>query len=406
MQSDTAGLSRSLFPEAANHAIKITELFAGCGGFTQGFREFRPSGFKSSPFRSVGAVDWDIAAASTFAANFADDVLTVDKIFVDDIKYWNESALVQPDIILGGPPCQGFSSLGRLNPDDPRNELNYQYMRMVSVLAPKIFVIENVDRFIKSREYDQLRQATKPGGLLSEYALETKVLNAADYGAPQNRRRAIVLGTHRDLVSSHPDLIPLQHPEPTHAKDPQAPPTLFDTRDRKPWVPVSSVFEKTYAYSPVAALPERVCSPLGVCLPGVFGTYELHLRRNPTPLSLKRYASIPPGGNRYDSPADLSTKSWLRHRTGSGDVMGRLHIDRPSVTIRTEFFKPEKGRYLHPYMDRPITHYEAALIQGFPDEFLWCGTKIQIARQIGNAIPVQLSRALAEEIYFYLKTVR
>ncbi|MEU5001559.1 DNA cytosine methyltransferase [Streptomyces sp. NPDC021622] len=84
--------------------------------------------------------------------------------------------------------------------------------------------------------------------------------------------------------------------------------------------------------------------------------------------------------------------------------MGRLRADRPSVTIRTEFYKPEKGRYLHPTQDRPITHYEAALIQGFPDSYRWCGSKIQIARQIGNAVPVGLGRALAGAIHQRLTT--
>lgn len=84
----------------------------------------------------------------------------------------------------------------------------------------------------------------------------------------------------------------------------------------------------------------------------------------------------------------LSTDSWDKHDTGTGDVMGRLRLGEPSVTIRTEFFKPEKGRYLHPTEHRPITHYEAARIQGFPLDFRWCGSKTDIARQIGNAVPI------------------
>ena len=83
--------------------------------------------------------------------------------------------------------------------------------------------------------------------------------------------------------------------------------------------------------------------------------------------------------------------------------MGRLHLDRPSVTIRTEFYKPEKGRYLHPWAHRPITHYEAALLQGFPEDFLWCGSKTEIARQIGNAVPVGLARAIAGQVHGYLR---
>jgi DNA (cytosine-5)-methyltransferase 1 len=75
--------------------------------------------------------------------------------------------------------------------------------------------------------------------------------------------------------------------------------------------------------------------------------------------------------------------------------MGRMHLDRPSVTIRTEFFKPEKGRYLHPTRNRAISHHEAARLQGFPEDFQWCGTKLEIARQIGNAVPVELAEGLA-----------
>jgi DNA (cytosine-5)-methyltransferase 1 len=84
------------------------------------------------------------------------------------------------------------------------------------------------------------------------------------------------------------------------------------------------------------------------------------------------------------------------------DVMGRLHWDRPSVTIRTEFYKPEKGRYLHPEEHRPITHYEAALIQGFPDSFRWHGSKTSIGRQIGNAVPVLLGEAIAHHLADHL----
>ena len=89
---------------------------------------------------------------------------------------------------------------------------------------------------------------------------------------------------------------------------------------------------------------------------------------------------------------------WRKHRIGTADVMGRLRWDRPSVTIRTEFFKPEKGRYLHPTEPRALSHREAATLQGFPDSFRWCGTKLDIARQIGNAVPISLGRELARHL--------
>jgi DNA (cytosine-5)-methyltransferase 1 len=132
--------------------------------------------------------------------------------------------------------------------------------------------------------------------------------------------------------------------------------------------------------------------------PGAFKSSQLHLGRRPTDLSLRRYRSIPPGGNRFDIPVHLQPACWRRHSTGSADVMGRLRWDSPSVTIRTEFYKPEKGRYLHPTEHRPITHYEAALLQSFDDDYMWCGSKTAIGRQIGNAVPPRLAKAIASNL--------
>ncbi len=394
---------------AARDTINVVDLFAGCGGLTQGFHEFRSAAdATSSPFRTVGAVEWDVAAASTYAANFAgpDDE---DLVFAGDIAQWPSGPVPSDvDVILGGPPCQGFSGLGKGDVDDPRNKLWREYTKVVNLLHPKVFVMENVDRFLRSPEYDALFTATeKPGGELRDYHLEeVRVLNAADYGVPQARRRAIVLATRRDLIDAHLDGQALGYPAPTHRKPTSGP--LFpelDSTGRRPWIPVSTIFARTPLETSKTALPDRRCSPLGVELPGTFRTTELHIGRNPQEKSLNRYKAIPPGGNRHNLPRELSTDSWRNHRTGSQDVMGRLHATRPSVTIRTEFYKPEKGRYLHPVAHRPITHYEAALIQGFPPDFLWCGSKVQIARQIGNAVPIGLARVLAGTVYDYLCSV-
>ena len=100
---------------------------------------------------------------------------------------------------------------------------------------------------------------------------------------------------------------------------------------------------------------------------------------------------------------DITPDCWLNKPTGTTDVMGRMWWDRPSPTIRTEFYKPEKGRYLHPVLDRPITHREAARIQTFPDTFIFEGTKIEVARQIGNAVPPILGKALSEYVALLLK---
>ncbi|WLQ48516.1 DNA cytosine methyltransferase [Streptomyces poriferorum] len=390
--------------------IKVVDLFSGAGGFSAGFRAYEPAGPGSSPFKSVAAVEFDEAAAATYAANFGSaHVANI------DITEWDARPYEgQVDVVMGGPPCQGFSGLHRNNPakpkaDDPRNLLWIQYMRVVTTIKPKIFVLENVDRFLSSPEFAALSQATEDGGPLSQYTLHHKVLNAADYGVPQARRRAIVIATRKDLGD------PLVHPAPTHARTAASVQPTFDgvpdlPGGPAPWVPVgSSVFDLTPASAPEVNLPDRTGKPLGVMLPGPYRTDELHVGRKPTALSLARYNAIGVGGNRHDlrgryatvlgTETYLSTESWDNHNSGSGDVMGRMREDRPSVTIRTEFYKPEKGRYLHPVENRPITHYEAALIQGFPPDFKWFGSKVQIARQIGNAVPVGLGRALAQAIH-------
>ncbi|MFF4560961.1 DNA cytosine methyltransferase [Streptomyces sp. NPDC001435] len=395
-------------------SITVIDLFSGAGGFSAGFRAYEPAGPGSSPFTSVAAVEFDEAAAATYAANFGSaHVANVDITDWDPKPYSGNV-----DVIMGGPPCQGFSALHRNNPDkpkvdDPRNRLWVEYVRVVKAIQPKIFVLENVDRFLASQEFESLREATAMGGGLANYTLRWKVLNAADYGVPQARRRAIVIATRNDLGE------PLEHPRPTHARNASpAQPSLDDpdglSAELLPWVSVGpTVFGLTPKDAPNLELPDRADKPLGVVLPGPYKTTELHIGRSPTAKSLARYRAIPKGGNRHDLRGQwaeihgvntyLSTPSWDKHNSGSGDVMGRMHVDRPSVTIRTEFYKPEKGRYLHPVEDRPITHYEAALIQGFPDDFKWFGSKVQIARQIGNAVPVGLGRSLAQAIHERLK---
>lgn len=381
--------------------INIVDLFAGCGGFTQGFHEFRPDGVDSSVFRTVAAVEHDIAAASTYALNFADEAGGVDHIHAKDIEAWEPDAHeVQAEVVLGGPPCQGFSGLGKEDKSDPRNKLWREYARVVNTIKPKLFIIENVDRFLRSPEFTLLYEATeKPDGMLCDYMLvRHSVLNAADYGVPQARRRAIVVAVRRDLEH----LAELEYPEVTHSKNAD---NFLPGAGPKEWLAVGpAVFAHTPAETLTTDLPEgKTCDPLKMTLPGEFFTTDLHFGRNPTDLSKMRYRAIPEGGNRHDLPPELSTAKWMAHKTGSHDVMGRMYWDRPSVTIRTEFYKPEKGRYLHPRAHRPITHYEAALIQGFPHTFRWSGSKIQIGRQIGNAVPVGLSRALAGMVYKALR---
>lgn len=493
--------------------ITVLDLFAGCGGLTEGFHQYRPHVAEDRPaFRSVGAVEWDAAAAASYEMNFGahsprrSHRFDPPVVHRGDIVGWTPSwAPGEIDVVVGGPPCQGFSGLNRQKVRPERNQLWEEFIRVVEHVQPRVFVIENVDRFIRSPEFNDLRSRMQSGDLKNYVLVDPPgvdddapvqvrargyLLNSADYGSPQARRRAIVIGIRTD---TGPAPEQFRYPTPTNARvvaagSRQAALDLEGMGGLEPWVTASSVFEGSAERKLTGVeLPHR--ERLIDDVAGPYLTTDLHITRNPEPVSLARYRAISPAGNRKDlrgtylctsedGRADhlirkigafrdtageltiegdylvldgerrgtsvsvtlaegeprrrvdttgrhrsksypvqvkseagtftarldyLSTSSWDAHDTGSGDVMGRIRPGTPSVTIRTEFFKPEKGRYLHPTECRPITHYEAAKLQGFPDDFLWCGSKTEIARQIGNAVPIPLGRGIAQSIYEYLR---
>jgi len=348
-------------------SIRTLDLFAGAGGLSLGFEQ---SGLGYEP---VFAVEHDGAAARTYKRNFNCPVFDGD---IEALETFEPA-----DVILGGPPCQGFSPLGRDRDDDSRatlNELWQHYLRAVRQVRPKAFVIENVPEFQKSAQFVRLLDLMESDPELSEYRFNYGVLNAADYGVPQRRRRGIFLAVHGTSDVPWP-------PSPTHGSADSGLAPYVTVRD---------------AISDLATYP-RV-TEIGI----TDGQQDLHFARNPRPMSLQRYRAIPEGGNRFDlarNRPDLLPRCWAEKPSGTADVMGRLWWDRPAVTIRTEFFKPEKGRYLHPVLDRPITHREAARLQSFPDRFEFEGTKIEVARQIGNAVPAGLAEAIARHVHSLIK---
>jgi DNA (cytosine-5)-methyltransferase 1 len=331
--------------EPEGNGPTVIELFAGCGGMALGFKE--------AGFRTVLANEWDRDACDTIRANITDRVLNC---AIQEIEKFPEA-----DVVAGGPPCQGFSNLGDRVPSDPRNQLWRQYLRCVELVRPKVFVLENVPPLLRSAEYQELLQVAERLG----YQVEGRVLNTADYGVPQTRKRAIVIGSRIGRPS---------FPTPTHF-DPSRQPLL--AAKLRPWRTVRD------------AIGHVPLVPTGI---------DWHIGRNPTEMSLERYRSVPPGGNRWNLPAHLTPDCWKRKTKGGTDLFGRLWWHRPSVTIRTEFYKPEKGRYLHPVAHRPITHLEAALLQSFPEKFQWCGTRISVGIQIGNAVPPLFANALANHV--------
>jgi len=368
----------------------MIDLFAGCGGMTQGFVD--------EGFEPTLAVEWDRAAAATYAANHGEE-----HVIAGDIALVPTAEIPRARLIIGGPPCQGFSNLGLKDLNDPRNQLWREYMRFVGAARPDVFVVENVDRFSKSPEF-QMLLAEADHGALKDYELTWAVLNAADYGVAQRRKRTIVIASKVGRI---------EMPTPTHSKTPST------GDDLAPWRTLRDVIHGLPEDPASTELPESTTSFFGEPMPGVFKQLDIHFKRQPLKKSLQRYSFVPPGGGRLNVPTYLLPDCWRNKPSGTVDVMGRGRWDAPSVTIRTEFFKPEKGQYLHPQwepsgnqapdspwiqgdpgrsVDRVITHYEASLIQDFPDDYQWVGTKIQIARQIGNAVPGGLARAIARQV--------
>ena len=344
---------------------RLIDLFAGCGGLTAGF-------VGTGTFEPVVAVESDLSAAATYAANFGEHV---DR---GDVRSWTHGSMPRADVVIGGPPCQGFSNLGPRVVSDARNDMWTYFVDVVARVRPAFFVMENVPQFLKSAQFALMSAETARGGRLWGWRLEPHLLDAHNYGAAQRRRRAIIVGSRLDVRA-------IGAPAPTTTRR-----TVADALKQLEGLPEH------------ARLPQRTTAYSAHRLPGAFSMAELHFAPRPTAFAAARYSAVPYGGSRINLPDEFLTPGWRRHQSGAQDVMGRLVWEKPSVTIRTEFFKPEKGRFLHPEKHRPITHLEAALLQGFPEDYLWCGTSPSIARQIGNAVPVALGGAVAEHLAAHL----
>jgi DNA (cytosine-5)-methyltransferase 1 len=366
-----AGILRETGP-----SYRLVDLFCGAGGLTLGFSQFF-----GQIFVPVWANDFNTYAAKTYEKNFGchcttDDILEIVEKRINEIP--------KADVVIGGPPCQGFSLLNKGRKDDSRKQLWRPYLQIVEHTGAQIFVMENVPQLIGSEEHQEIIEVAGSLG----FKLSWAKLCAADYGVPQTRWRAFIIG----CKFADPDqFFP---PKKTHRKPAGLETGLLFTADfhkhisrPRPWQTVRSA---------IGDLPK----PAGTEIRDVPPPLDLHFGRTPTPLSLERYKTIPKEGmNRFDLQRlapEITPPCWIRKTQGGTDLFGRLWWDRPAFTIRTEFFKPEKGRYLHPSQHRPITHREAARLQSFPDSFRFVGSKIEIAKQIGNAVPPMLAARVAD----------
>ena len=351
---------------------KAVGLFVGCGGLD--------AGFEAAGFDVVLACDhWD-PAAETYRTNFPDtrfinrDVRELSEADVVDELAETGHAPDDIDVVIGGPPCQGFSRLNNEQIEldemekDRRNTLFEEFLRVVDYLQPDLVLMENVR--------DVINRETSDGRLVKDliveefnehgYGCEYEVLEAQNYGVPQKRKRIFFLGTNKDV----PIRFPTQsHDEPNWATAGEA---LADVTDDLPNMRYPNTREKT----------------------------------------LEKIRHVPPGGYYRDLPDRLKTKKYTCDCTDTdecphepeivkryGTYLRRLDPEEPSLTV-------SNNPFIHPEEDRYITPREKARLQTFPDEFEFTGTKTEIEKQIGNAVPVELARTIADRLRRYYPEIR
>jgi len=357
--------------------IRIIDLFCGAGGLSAGFVTL-----SGKPFKTVWANDFNSYAVNTYKKNFDGHVREGDIVSVLE----NEPEIIpEADVVIGGPPCQGFSLLNKKREDDPRKELWMPFMHVVKVSGALAFVMENVPQLLNTEEHTAIVEYAARMG----FKTWSGVLKAVEYGVPQSRKRAFIVGSK---INNPAGYFP---PKKTHY-NPSHKPTRME-------LIMTGYAENARPYATVREAIGDLPEPEGTDIRDEEPPFDLHFGRTPTPKSLKRYEAVPEEGmNRFDllkNAPEITPDCWVRKKKGGTDLFGRLWWDRPAFTIRTEFFKPEKGRYLHPVRHRPITHREAARLQTFPDDFEFTGGKIEIARQIGNAVPPLLAARIATSVF-------
>jgi DNA-cytosine methyltransferase len=353
--------------------VRLVDFFCGCGGMSAGFAMTRQSHLK---FRILAGIDLDERALATYSHNIDAPTLRADiRDLADDPQRLVEllpdlEGKDSPLVFIGCPPCQGFSAHRKKDPRiDPRNDLVIAFARLCEHFLPDVIVMENVPEVINGRHKHHFVSALERLGDAG-YEIDAGVLDLSEYGLPQRRRRAVALGALKKEIA-----LP-------------RPPAIFAE------APVT-VREAISHLRPVAAGEAAFDDPW-------------HKAPNHTKRILERIEATPPdGGDRRSLSIEeqLACHSAIDASSTPGftDVYGRLRWDQPSVTITAKSSTPSCGRFLHPEQHRNITVREAAILQGFPQDFEFLGPFVNQYRQIGEAVPPLFSRWLAAGVLDHLR---
>lgn len=347
--------------------FKILDLFCGAGGFSYGMH-------KNPHFRTEVAIDFDEKAANTFKKNMPDANVLVGDLTDSGVKekVIALSRAVGVNMVIGGPPCQGYSMKGKkLGLKDPRNFLFREYLNIVKELQPEVFVIENVKGLLQSSNgwfRDEILKAVSELG----YSVEHGILNAEDFGVPQARERTIFICAKNRVISL---------PTPTVKKHTTVRDAISDLSYLESGEGDFRQEYTTEAQSDYQKLMRE----------GSDALYN-HKASNHKKVAIEKLKMIPPEQGKEFIPKELQGKQQFK------TTWGRLKWDDVSPTIDTRFDASSNGTNNHPYLNRAITPREAARIQSFDDKFVFYGPKVYIRKQIGNAVPPLLAKAIADQI--------
>lgn len=367
-------------------AYRVIDLFAGVGGLSYGFE-------KDSDFQVVAANEILKPMATAYSLNNPNV-----RMYNKDIKDFSIKDLEADlnlkkgdiDVVIGGPPCQAYSTVGKRLIDDPRGKLFQEYFRVLKEIKPKIFIFENVKGMLSMMGGELMKTVVSLFESIG-YHVQYRVLNAADYGAPQVRERVIIVGT---LEGNK-----FEYPQPTHC-DISAEKDLFSSA-LKPWVTLGEALGDLPSMRSGEEAFTYACEPKN--------DYQRLMREN-APSRITEHSTarngehivrimeaLPDGGTPEDIPEEIRPKSGFKN------TYCRLWWDRPSTTITRNLGTPSSSRCIHPRDPRPLSTREGARLQGFPDDYIFYGTRTEKNLQIGNAVPTFLSKAIKEAVKSYLE---
>lgn len=357
--------------------IKVIDLFSGCGGFSVGFER--------AGYSIAKAVEFDREIAASYSHNHTGTIMLAEDIGkIDDEEHFSPK---ESEVIIGGPPCQGFSMAGaRIREkcafmNDPRNYLFRHYVNVVKIVRPKVFLLENVKGILSKDGGAIFREIVNTFGNVEvfegdKYYLHYKVCKSVEFGIPQKRERVVVVGSlNKDFNIDE----------------------LFEKAKAKITQENKHFFEPVSLRDAISDIPIQPSDGI-VKLGPANSLYQKSLRSSSSEttnhigtqhnkVAVQRMHNVNVGENWQVLDEDI-------HSVHSG-AYGRLDWDLPTMTITTRFDTPAGGRFIHPDIDRTLTPREAARVQSFPDDFEFIGSKTSICKQIGNAVPPKLAYFLS-----------